>query len=68
MIVTTYRDFEIRLTGYRHPSWSRFEFTHIEFDGPEDNRHGHGESLMDCLEQIDEIIDFEKSEIPFDYC
>jgi|APSaa5957512493_1039668.scaffolds.fasta_scaffold43243_3 hypothetical protein len=33
-----------------------FDFAHVDYDGPEDKRCGHGASVSDCQDQIDEII------------
>ena len=33
-----------------------FDFAHVDYDGPEDKRSGHGASVSDCQDQIDEII------------
>lgn len=39
------------------PAYTRmaYMFTHKDYDGPEDRRHGYGKSIEDCKEQIDEI-------------
>lgn len=50
-----YRDFEI--TNICPPIPTRscdWEFAHVEYDGPEDNRIGHGPTVEDCKRQIDE--------------
>jgi len=33
-----------------------FNFSHVDYDGPEDKRCGNGASVSDCQDQIDEII------------
>lgn len=38
----------------RDCDWS---FSHIDFDGPGDNRYGYGPSIEDCKAQIDEQIE-----------
>lgn len=48
----TYRDYTIKRGEY-----TKFEFVHNEYDGPEDNRLGTGNSIEDCKEQIDEKYD-----------
>lgn len=38
----------------RHCDW---QFWHKDYDGPEDTRCGHGASLIDCMNQIDDLED-----------
>lgn len=33
-----------------------YDFVHIDYDGPEDSRKGHGKSIEDCKKQIDEML------------
>ncbi len=53
----TYRDYYI-YNGYGY-SGHAFDFCHTSYDGAEDARdyrHGQGDSIEDCMEQIDEQI------------
>lgn len=34
-----------------------WEFSHEDYDGPEDKRNGTGGSVADCQDQIDDQID-----------
>lgn len=34
-----------------------FQYVHNDYDGPEDNRHGHEATLEDCYRAIDEWHD-----------
>lgn len=34
-----------------------FQYVHNDYDGPEDNRHGHEKTLEDCYRAIDESYD-----------
>lgn len=57
----------IRYRGYRifrndftaHPDWREvaWVFTHEDYDGPEDNRHGHAATVEACIFEIDEQVD-----------
>ena len=56
----TYRGFEI----YRNPQamapGAEWQFTHKDYDGApdaNDDRCGHGSSIDDCKDQIDEMSD-----------
>jgi hypothetical protein len=53
-----YRDYIIQPHSY---FGGHFEFVHKEYDGPEDRRIGHGSTVQDCKQQIDDII-FESNE------
>lgn len=50
MSTIRYRDHNI------DPAYVGWQFTHIDYDGPEDRRSGHGDSIRDCKEQIDEQL------------
>jgi len=50
-----YRGYEI--TPYELPQYSKWEWAHADYDGPEDGRNGHSKTLQECLDQIDERID-----------
>ena len=41
----------------------RFEFSHEDYDGPGDNRHGYGATAADCIERIEEQIEDEEWEV-----
>lgn len=41
--------------GRRQPD--EWVFSHLEYTGPEDNRIGSGQTLRDCIEQINEAIE-----------
>jgi hypothetical protein len=45
-----YKNYEIKPGEY-----TKFDFVHLEYDGPEDRRLGHGRSIDDCKQQIDEM-------------
>lgn len=47
-----YRDFIIE----RH-EWAGWQFTHKEYDGPEDARIGTASSFIDARCQVDEMIE-----------
>lgn len=47
---TTYRNYHITASAYQG-----FDFVADDYDGPEDRRCGHGETLADVKAQIDEI-------------
>ena len=52
-----YQDWLIEPTGfYGHPKWktTRFTYFHKDYDGPEDDRHGHAPTIQDCMDEIDE--------------
>ena len=49
-----YRNFEI--TYSRNMGKEDWEFAHVDYDGPPDDRCGTGISIADCESQIDEII------------
>lgn len=49
-----YKDFEI-CVGPAYTRDSQWQFAHVDYDGPEDNRCGLGSSIEDCKEQIDEL-------------
>lgn len=60
----TYRGFEISKNQMVPPipGWQQFEFvfTHRDYDGApdaNDNRHGHGPTVMACKREIDELLD-----------
>ena len=58
MDATLYRDFEISRNPYSRPPCSvDWQFVHKDYDGPEDRRFGHGPTLDDCKEQIDEMLE-----------
>lgn len=53
----TYRDYRIERSDA--PAFVRdaqFQFTHAEYDGPEDRRCGFGRDEADCRAQIDDLI------------
>jgi hypothetical protein len=51
--------------GYRITYWMKpipfrgcdFDFAHVDYDGPEDNRCGNAASITEAREAIDELID-----------
>lgn len=49
---TIYRDFE--LSKHWAAGW---QFVHVDYDGPEDNRCGTAPTFVDCLREIDERLD-----------
>jgi hypothetical protein len=57
----TYRNYIIRKTDPVPPipGWEQFKFsfTHKDYDGDCDPRHGHGPTVMDCKRQINEAIE-----------
>lgn len=54
-----YRDWLIYLNDYVGPGdhLCAFVFTHKDYDGPEDNRHGHAATVEACKREIDCIED-----------
>lgn len=59
-----YKDYTIEET----PAYARqyrYQFTHNEYTGAEDKRHGVGETLEECKSEIDILISEEK---PYNYC
>ena len=53
----TYRD-EWEITAlYGGPLGQTHQWSHSDYDGPEDKRCGIGTSLWDCMERIDELIE-----------
>ena len=54
--MTTYKGYLIAPT----PTYARefrWQFTHKEYTGPEDRRHGFGKTLEECTEQIDVLTE-----------
>lgn len=51
-----YRNFNVELStiGFPAPKW---QYTHEDFDGPEDNRGGHCDTASQCFSEIDEWWD-----------
>jgi hypothetical protein len=39
---------------YYLPQYARFSFTHKDYDGPEDGRHGTADTIDECKYEIDE--------------
>lgn len=55
MTVQTYRDFEIYpYNGIAIHSSYDWLFSHKDYDGEGDNRHGHAASVEECKAEIDE--------------
>lgn len=55
-----YRGFEISVAGYSPAPQFDWEFAHEDYDGApdgNDNRHGRGASLSDCMAQIDDMLE-----------
>lgn len=53
-IVIEYRDFEIRPSLVSYMAASDWTYTHKDYDGPEDARHGHAGSVEEAKAEIDE--------------
>jgi len=51
--VITYRDFEITPNPPEARQY-RYGYVHENYDGPEDNRGGHCETIDQCKDDIDE--------------
>jgi len=49
-----YRGYTITLADY--PQFGKYEYVSDDYDGPEDNRCGHENTIDDCKEAIDELI------------
>jgi len=49
-----YRGFHI---GPYNLPYAKWEFAHVDYDGPEDNRCGTADSLEDCIDLIDVLED-----------
>ena len=58
MVALLYRDFQLRRTDPVPPipGWQAFawSYCHIDYDGPEDGRCGHGASPEECKAAVDE--------------
>lgn len=52
-----YRDYIIHLSDLSAPLVCQYTYFHKDFDGPEDNRHGFGPTVEDCMERIDEALE-----------
>jgi hypothetical protein len=53
--MTTYRNFEIT-----HSYMWGYDYTHVDYDGPEDSRTGTRHTIEECKDAIDEYY-FEKT-------
>ena len=56
--MTLYRNYQIYFDPPPIPTRiCDWHFVHVDYDGPEDNRGGHGASEAECRAMIDEMED-----------
>lgn len=56
----TYRDYEIKPNS--HSYGGEYEYVHNDYDGPGDDRCGYGQTVRECLEDIDRYIEEHEQE------
>jgi len=61
--IPTYRDFNLTL-DFDAPAVFRVSITHVDYDGPEDSRHGAAPSISAAKDMIDEFwLEYQEGEV-----